>query len=360
MSTFPSSIISFTTHVDGQVIEASDINTPNTEIVALETKVGVDNSSVVTSLDYIAKNAASNGGGHVQTANTGGTGQTMYNKGDLLIGQSSSVLAKQSAGPNGYAVIYDSTQANGLSSGAVLTAPAMQQQTYTYGVASYIGLSSVQSVSQYSVAISPIPSVLTDGMSFDVKWGSNNPTSVVSLIFSPSVVGSVISASVVNPDGSNIVPNAIRSSVIGTLKFSSSSSVFQYATTPDLENVVGSVIAGVSTLKVMTGILNVSSVIGHGFKSMPKLLKTNYALKDTTGVGTLISNGNYDGTTMNYAGQSTGGAVHGTGNIVNLSYASGDTDSATVSWTASVLTFTCLKSSGGSVLGNYFTYELYG
>lgn len=76
-------------------------------------------SSTLGTLIYDARSPASNGGGHVQTANKGGTGQTNYNQGDILVGQSSSVLAKlASAGnPDGYALILDSTQATGIKWG---------------------------------------------------------------------------------------------------------------------------------------------------------------------------------------------------------------------------------------------------
>lgn len=114
MAQFPSSLISFSTKVNGQVIDASDINSPQAEITALETKVGVDGSADTTSLDYLVKNAASDGGGHVQKANKGGTGQTSYTKGDLLVATSSSVLGKVGVGVNDTVLLADSTQTAGV------------------------------------------------------------------------------------------------------------------------------------------------------------------------------------------------------------------------------------------------------
>jgi len=114
MSKFPSSIISFSTKVNGAVIDAGDINSPQDEITALETKVGKDGSADTTSLDYKVTNAASGGGGHVQTANKGGTGQTSYTKGDILAASSSSVLGKIAVGADGQALIADSTATNGV------------------------------------------------------------------------------------------------------------------------------------------------------------------------------------------------------------------------------------------------------
>lgn len=65
----------------------------NTAIVETQTFVGT-NSSAIGTLVYDIRAAASNGGGHVQTANKGGTGQTSFTKGDILIATSSSVLTK--------------------------------------------------------------------------------------------------------------------------------------------------------------------------------------------------------------------------------------------------------------------------
>lgn len=204
---FPSSIISFATHVNGQIIDASDVNSPDAEIVALETKVGVDNSAVATSLDFIIKNASSNGGGHVQTANKGGTGQTSYNKGDILVASSSSVLGKQAAGPDGSAIVYDSTQTNGINSAIVATAQNLQNQTATYAVASVI------SASVWAISFPNIVSVLTAGQAFQVKFPTSNASSVMAL-----QVSSLLAQKIVLPDLTNPQVGAISPSMIGILE----------------------------------------------------------------------------------------------------------------------------------------------
>jgi hypothetical protein len=53
MTAFPTSLPGLTTsHANGQLIDASDINTPNGEVNALAAKVGIDSSAVTTSHDY--------------------------------------------------------------------------------------------------------------------------------------------------------------------------------------------------------------------------------------------------------------------------------------------------------------------
>lgn len=68
MSTnFPSSLDSYTTHAEGDVIDNTHVNNPQDAIVALETKVGVDSSAVTTTLDYKLKSTSSSDPGHKHT-----------------------------------------------------------------------------------------------------------------------------------------------------------------------------------------------------------------------------------------------------------------------------------------------------
>lgn len=85
----------------------------NTALEEIQAAVGTD-SSVIGTIIGDLRNTNSNGGGHVQTANKGGTGQTSYSKADLLVAQSSSVLSKLSVGADNFVLTADSTQATGL------------------------------------------------------------------------------------------------------------------------------------------------------------------------------------------------------------------------------------------------------
>lgn len=89
----------------------------NTAITEIETFVGTLSSNVGT-LVYDIRSANSNGGGHVQSADKGGTGQTSYTKGDLLVAQSTSVLTKLAVSADGNVLVADSSQATGVKWGA--------------------------------------------------------------------------------------------------------------------------------------------------------------------------------------------------------------------------------------------------
>lgn len=90
----------------------------NSAILEIERAVGFDSSILGTVIGDL-RNPLSNGGGHVQTANKGGTGQTTYGKGDLLVGQNTSTLTKLAIGTDGQVPIADSSQVVGVRWGLV-------------------------------------------------------------------------------------------------------------------------------------------------------------------------------------------------------------------------------------------------
>lgn len=93
-------------------------NTVSSAVGQIEQTIGLSTSSLVGTLYYDIRSPDSNGGGHVQTANKGGTGQTAYTKGDVLVASSSSVLTKLSVGAtDGLALVVDSSQATGVKWG---------------------------------------------------------------------------------------------------------------------------------------------------------------------------------------------------------------------------------------------------
>lgn len=68
-------------------------NTTSSAIGQMQTVIGTSSSIIGTIIGDL-RNPASDGGGHVQTAVKGGTGQTSFNKGDLLVATGPSVLSK--------------------------------------------------------------------------------------------------------------------------------------------------------------------------------------------------------------------------------------------------------------------------
>lgn len=114
----------------------------NTAITEIQAFVGTLSSVPGTLINDI-RSASSNGGGHVQTADKGGTGQTTYNKGDLLVAQSSSVLTKLAVGTDGQALIANSSTASGVQWGSSSSPTPRIYQTSSVtanGTSSLIGM----------------------------------------------------------------------------------------------------------------------------------------------------------------------------------------------------------------------------
>lgn len=89
----------------------------NTGLKEIQAFVGTE-SSLIGTLMYDIRGSGSNGGGHVQTANKGGTGQTAYTKGDILVATSASVLAKLAIGTDTQVLTANSSVAAGVQWGA--------------------------------------------------------------------------------------------------------------------------------------------------------------------------------------------------------------------------------------------------
>src|SRR3990167_2035462 len=89
-------------------------NTVSSAVGQIEQLIGLSTTSVVGSFFYDIRSPDSNGGGHVQTANKGGTGQTTFLKGDLLVATSASVVAKLAVGADNQIIKADSSVAAGI------------------------------------------------------------------------------------------------------------------------------------------------------------------------------------------------------------------------------------------------------
>ena len=179
----------------------------NTDITAIETFLGTTNTSVVGSLIYDVRSPDSNGGGHIQTANKGGTGQTSFTKGDILVATSSSVIAKLAVGLDGKAIVANSSMASGLEYQGVATAKNLQDQTNTYASASVV------SASVYSITFPNIVSVLSAGQSFAVKFPTTPAGSILAL-----QVSSLVAQRILLPNLANPPVGIIRASMIGIVE----------------------------------------------------------------------------------------------------------------------------------------------
>ena len=119
---YPSTITSFSNPIPSDRLNSpshSSVETAqNTGLTELQTYIGVNTgatASTIGTLLYDIKAPDSNGGGHVQTANTGGTGQTMFTKGDILVAANSSTLSKLVVGADNQILVANSSTATGIN-----------------------------------------------------------------------------------------------------------------------------------------------------------------------------------------------------------------------------------------------------
>lgn len=115
---WPSTITTYTNPTPTNFLNSpshSSIETAqNTSLTELQTYIGTTTSSALGTLIGAVMNPNSNGGGHVQTANKGGTGQTTYTTGDMLVATSQSVLSKLAVGLDNQVLTANSSVAGGI------------------------------------------------------------------------------------------------------------------------------------------------------------------------------------------------------------------------------------------------------
>lgn len=280
MSTWPSILSTISDPASTDKLNApshsSIESAQNDAIKKLETFLGTAASAVGTIM-YDVRATASDGGGHVQAANKGGTGQTAFTKGDILVASSSSVFSKLAVGSNNQALIADSNQVAGIKWTGVANAEAIQNQQYTYARAS------VMSGSVYGVKLSENPSILSDGLGLVIKFPAAPTSSLMALQVFTSSSGSVSAlikkTNLVNPDIADI-----RASMIGVLEFDSVSSVFQMINVPTKVYKTGTFSKEASDA---SGTQN----IAHGLGVVPKYVRLTL----------MIATGTTGSTTLGYA-----------------------------------------------------------
>lgn len=154
MSTWPSILSTLTDPAPTDKLNSpshsSIESAQNDGIEKLESFVGTLSSTAGT-LIYDIRATASDGGGHVQAANKGGTGQTTYTKGDILVAQSSSVLSKLAVGTDNYSLVADSTQNVGVKWAQVTNKITVVASTFSLNNPDGVGQSNEGSVMSVTI-----------------------------------------------------------------------------------------------------------------------------------------------------------------------------------------------------------------
>lgn len=115
-------------------------NSVSSALGQVEAVLGLaDSSSTLGTIIGDLRSPSSGGGGHVQTAAKGGTGQTSFTKGDILVASNSSTLSKLAVGSNGEFLSANSGTATGLGWASTLsTKVAVNTSTAGYADSSLL------------------------------------------------------------------------------------------------------------------------------------------------------------------------------------------------------------------------------
>lgn len=235
----------------------------NANIEQIQTFIGTTTSSAVGTILYDARSPDSNGGGHVQTANKGGTGQTAYTKGDLLVATSSSVLAKFAVSSTaGEVLTIDPSQAAGMkwANSSNTKVAVVSSQLGVSGVttetvifaASVIGSTlGTNNAVRFTGTISQLSIAGARGITFTGKYGNNT-------IFS---LGATASGTGV----SNLI-GTIEGTIIGNGSDVSQKTVARTILTGGNIEAEGETLVNIS--KLMSSSYNTSSVISSANQNL--------------------------------------------------------------------------------------------
>lgn len=217
MSTFPSVLTTYTNPTPTSPLNAPSHsgveNAQNSGLVQLEATIGLTGaSSTLGTVIGDLRSPASNGGGHVQSANTGGTGQISYNKGDILAASSSSVLGKIAIGADNTVLQADSTQTNGLKwANVVANKLQINTSSVLFAIRNSSIIGTLYSASVIGGIIGTNNAVKFTGEVRSMFSNSNADVLTLSLNYGNNTVAQAF----INGNGASIMSGVIDGTVIG-------------------------------------------------------------------------------------------------------------------------------------------------
>lgn len=193
---WPSTISAFSNPVPSDRLNSpshSSVETAqNTGLTELQTFIGVNTgatASAVGTLLYDIRATGSDGGGHVQAANRGGTGQTTFTLGDTLFAANSSTLSKLAVGADGQILVANSSTATGVNwvnndTGKISTSASVI--TVTEGTAASV----------YSVTVTGSTLGISNAVRATIpvtRWGFPTQNSVIAVArYGGQTIGSIM------------------------------------------------------------------------------------------------------------------------------------------------------------------------
>jgi len=237
--TFPSTFSSFSRPTSTDRLNSPSHsalhNTVSSAVGQLEAVVGLaDSTSILGTIQYDLRSPASDGGGHVQGVNKGGTGQTQFSKGDLLVAQSSSVIAKVAIGTDTQILTADSNQATGVKWADSPTGSKISINSSTITVTGTVSQTPIASASILGSVLG-----ISNGVRFTIPTFVNTGTSATTTILSLWYgVNQVAGFTLPNPANNSSIYGMIDGMVIGAGS-SSTQAGYLRAALPGSQSLVG-------------------------------------------------------------------------------------------------------------------------
>jgi hypothetical protein len=160
-------------------------NTVSSALGQVQAVIGIDGSGVGTIIGDL-RNPASDGGGHIQTAVKGGTGQTTFAKGDLLVATAPTVVSKLAvSSTTGEFLQTDASQATGMKWGGsgfklsianASTVAGNAGETVVFAasiIGSTLGINNAVRFTGYMPVMRSGSGTGEDGLTFNIKYGVN-------------------------------------------------------------------------------------------------------------------------------------------------------------------------------------------
>lgn len=252
-------------------------NTVSSAVGQLEAVIGLSTSSAVGTLYYDVRSPASGGGGHVQTANKGGTGQTSFSKGDMLVATSSSVIAKLAVGTAAQVLTVNPAQPAGIEwQSPSRTTISVSSVSLTFGAAS------VESTYfAASVAASVVSNV--NALRFQGYLPVFNANQNSGFVMQVKLEGSTVGVITLNDTASSIVGAAmVDGMIVGNASYSSVQGFLQM-TVGGRQNL--------DDTPVHKDLVGFSSIIGAVDMSRPRALTLTGQYTSTVGATNSVLTG---------------------------------------------------------------------
>lgn len=225
--------------------------------------IGTNTTSALGTIIGDLRNPLSNGGGHVQTAVKGGTGQTTFTKGDLLVATSASVLTKLAVGVDGQLLSANSSTASGVQWGGA-GVNKINLNASVVSVPNAIGDFSILSVNVPGSTLGTNNAVRATMYLSNINFATNGSVLVKATYGGGVIASMILKHSNGGALNQNSVSGTLQYTILGNTATNQQRGILYLTTSPQMQSVTG--ISSVSGYNLYN--MNVTSVESSANQTM--------------------------------------------------------------------------------------------